>query len=89
MTSKFNCLFDTGSQRPYLSEHVINELSCSESDLAPVEFEIKTFLGSKVKKLNQVTLEIEVNREKKNLSLPVLVDDDFDIEFKFDGYKNV
>ena len=65
ITCKFNCLFDTGSQRSYFSKCVINKLGCSESDLAPVEFEIKTFLGSKVEKLNEVTLEIKVNREKK------------------------
>ena len=40
-----------------------------------------------VKKLHKITLKIEVNKEKKS-PLPVLVDDDFDIEFKFDNYKN-
>ena len=69
VTCKFNCLFDTGSQRSYFCKRVINKLGCTESDLAPVEFEIKTFLGSKVKNLNQVTLEIEVNKEKKSLYL--------------------
>ena len=33
-------------------------------------------------------MEIEANKEKK-LPLPVLVDDDFGIKFKFDNYKNV
>ena len=33
-------------------------------------------------------MEIEVNKEKK-LPLPVLVDNDFDIKFKFDNYKNI
>ena len=41
VTCKFNCLFDIGSQRSYFSKRVINKLGCSESDLAPVEFEIK------------------------------------------------
>ena len=32
-TPKFNCSFDTGSQRYYFSERSINKLGCGESDL--------------------------------------------------------
>ena len=85
---KFNCSFETGSQRSYFSKRDINKLGCYESDPVPVEFKIKTCQDFKVKKSNQITLEIEVNKEKK-FPLPVLVNDDFDIKFQFDDYKNV
>ena len=55
------CLFDTGSQRSHFSKRVINKLGCCESDLAPVEFEIKTFLGSKVKKF---VVNVDKSRRK-------------------------
>ena len=61
---KFNCSFKTGNQRSYFSKRVINKLGCNESDLAPVEFKIKTFQNSKAEKLDIITLEIAVNKEK-------------------------
>ena len=48
-TLKFNCSFETGSQRSYFSKCVINKLGCNEADPAPVEFKIKTFQNSMVK----------------------------------------
>ena len=48
-TPKFNCSFETGSQRSYFSKRVINKLGCYKSDPAPVEFKAKTFQDSKVK----------------------------------------
>ena len=47
--SKFrlNCLFDIGSQRTYFWSQVIKRLGCDRSFLTPVEFDLKTSLGSK------------------------------------------
>ena len=53
---KLNCLFDTGSQRTYFSGQVMKKLGCYKSFLSPVEYAVKTFLGSKTKKLNQVVV---------------------------------
>ena len=79
---KLNCLFDTGSQRTYFSRQVIEKLGCYKYFLTPVEYVIKTFLGSKTKKLNQVVMGIEVNKGN-SLPLPVLIDDEFDMNLSF------
>lgn len=85
---KLNCLFDTGSQRTYFSRQVIEKLGCYRSFLTPVEYDVKTFLGSKKKKLNQVVVGIEVNKGN-SLPLPVLIDDEFDMNLRFDNFKSV
>ena len=38
---------------------------CKEADPVAVKFKIKTFQNYIVEKLNKITLEIEVNKEKK------------------------
>lgn len=85
---RFNCLFDTGSQRTYFSRNVIERLGCYKSLLTPVEYEVKTFLGSQTKKLNQLVVGIEVTKGS-SLSLPVLIDDEFDMNLRFDNFKSV
>ena len=42
-TSKFNCSFDSGSQRSYFSKRDTNKLGYNKSDPAPEEFKIKHF----------------------------------------------
>ena len=85
---KLNCLFDTGSQRTYFSAQVMEKLGCYKSFLSPVEYVVKTFLGSKTKKLNQVVVRIEVNKGN-SLPLPVLIDDEFDMNLRFDNFKSI
>ena len=85
---KLNCLFDSSSQRIYFSRQVIDKLGCYKSFLTPVECEVKIFLGSKTKKLNQVVVEIELIKGN-SLSLPVLIDDEFDMNLRFDNFKSV
>lgn len=85
---KLNCLFDTGSQRTYFFRQVIEKLVCYRSFLTPVEYDVKTFLGSKKEKLNQVVVGIEVNKGN-SLPLPVLIDDEFDMNLRFDNFKSV
>ena len=85
---KLNCLFDTGSQRIYFSGQVMETLGCYKSLLTTVESFVKTFLGSKTKKLNQVVVGIHVNKGN-SLPLPVLIDDEFDMNLRFDNFKSV
>ena len=89
-TRKFrlNCLFDTGSQRTYFCRKVMRGLGCHRSFLTPVEFNVKTFLGFKKKTLNQVILGIGVDKSS-SLALPVLIDGEFDMNFRFDDFKSV
>ena len=85
---KLNCPFDTGSQRTYFSRQVIEKLGYNKSFLTPIEYDVKTFLGSKTKKLNQVVVGIELNKGN-SLPLPVLVDDEFDMNLRFNNFKSV
>ena len=53
-----------------------------------MEYVVKTFLGSKTKRLNQVVVEIEVNKGN-SLPLPVLIDDEFYRNLRFDNFNSV
>lgn len=64
------------------------KLKCTEAIQTPVDFEVKTFLGASTKKLKEMILVIEIKRGHK-FSLPVLLDDDFDITFKFGDPENL
>ena len=85
---KLNCLFDTGSQRTYFSGQVMEKFGCYKSFLSPIEYVVKTFLGSKTKKLNQVVVGIEVNKGN-SLPLPVLIGDEFDMNLRFDDFESI
>ena len=81
----FNFLFDTGSQRSYLSQQALSKLGCKKELVSDEEFEVKTFLGSSQKKLKEVNLDVFVGPSKHYGSL-ILVDDQFDISFNIRGF---
>ena len=81
---KFNFLLDTASQRSYLSHHALTELGCNSKLMSDVEFEVKTFLGSKKKNLKEVNLDVFVEPQR-HYGLLLLVDDQFDISFNVPG----
>ena len=66
----------------------MEKLGCYKSFLSRVEYVVKTFLGSKTKNLNQVVVGIEVNKGNF-LPLPVLIDDEFDMNLRFDNFKSI
>ena len=84
-SSNFNFLFDTGSQRSYLSQHALAKLGCKNQLMADIEFEVKTFLGSSKKRLKEVNLDVFVDPHKHYGTL-MLVDDQFDISFDVKGF---
>ena len=83
-TCKFNFLLDTASQRSYLSQHALSKLGCNSKLISDVEFEVKTFLGSKRKNLKEVNLDVFVEPQR-HYGLLMLVDDQFDISFNVPG----
>ena len=42
---KVRCLIDTGSQRSYLSQNVMNQLQNCNQSMSPVSYDLTTFLG--------------------------------------------
>ena len=83
-TCNFNFLFDTASQRSYLSQQALAYLGCNNKLISNVEFEVKTFLGSSKKKLSEVNLDVFVG-SSKHYAMLMLIDDQFDISFDVRG----
>ena len=81
----FNFLFDTGSQRSYLSQPALAKLGCKNELTSSVDFEVKTFLGSNKKRLREVNLDVFVG-PYKHFGTLMLVDDQFDISFNVKGF---
>ena len=83
-SQNFNFLFDTASQRSYLSQHAFNKLGCNLELISDVEFDVRTFLGSSKKLLREVNLDVFTN-QLKHYAVLMLVDNQFDISFKVRG----
>ena len=67
-----NCLLDTGSQRSYFSKNVLRELNYNVTNLSSTSYEVKTFVSTDVKVLNEVMLNINLNNNRI-LPLPILI----------------
>ena len=80
-----NCLLDTGSQRSYFSKGVAEKLKCKKHSFTLRDYEVSTFLGPRKKRLEEVVLRIQVD----TFHLPVLVDEDFDINLNIDHFGEV
>ena len=83
-----NCLLDSGSQRSYFSKGVAEKLKCKKHSFTPGDYEVSTFLGTRKKRLEEFVLGIQVDKDR-TLLLPVLVDEDFDINLKIDHFGEV
>ena len=80
----FNFLFDTASQRSYLSQHAFSKLGCMPQLVSNVEFDVRTFLGSSKKELKEVNLDVYTG-QFKHYAVLMLIDNQFDINFKVKG----
>ena len=83
-----NCLLDTGSQRSYFHKGVAEKLKCKKHSFTLGDYEVSTFLGTRKKRLEEVVLGIHVDKDI-TFHLPVLVDEDFDINLKIDHFGEV
>ena len=55
--------------------------------MKPVTYNANTFLGRKTKALKEV--ELTVLNEKNYITISFFVDDDFGMDFKFEGFSKV
>ena len=83
-----NCLLDAGSQRSYFSKGVAEKLKCKKHSFTPGDYEVSTFLGMRKKRLEEVVLGIHADKDR-TFHLPVLVDEDFDINLKIDHFGKI
>lgn len=75
---KVRFLIDPGSQRSYINARVLGEQSCILNG-KKIPFIINTYNSSETKHFNETLLD--VNLFGRNLTLPVLVDSNFNLEF--------
>ena len=80
----FNFLFDTASQRSYLSNHAFNSLGCNPKLASDVEYDVRTFLGSSKKLLKEVNVDV-FTHPHRHYGVLLLVDQQFDISLKVHG----
>ena len=80
----FNCLVDTGSQRSYVSPEISKNLNLDPREYDSIPYDVSTFLGAKRKSFRELSLEVNV--ADKNLCLPFLMDDAFDLNFSVDNF---
>ena len=64
------------------------KLKYKKYSFIPGDYKVSTFLGTRKKRLEEVVLGIHVNKDR-TLHLPVLVDEDFDINLKIDHFGEV
>ena len=83
-----NCLLDTGGQRSYFSKGVAEKLKCQKHSFTPGNYEVSTFLGTRKKRLEEVVLGIQADKDR-TFHLPVLVDEVFDINLNIDHFGEV
>ena len=72
----------------YFSKEVVEKLKCKKHSFTPGYYEVITFLGTRKKRLEEVVLDIHVFKDRI-FYLPVLVDEDFDINLNIDHFGEV
>ena len=54
----FNCLFDTASSRSYISNCISDQMGLHKELVKDVEYNVKTFLGSGAKTLQEAMVTV-------------------------------
>ena len=81
-----NFLFDTGSQRSYLSKKVFDTLGCNQQLVSKVQYKVNTFVGSGYKNLLEANIDVFTGHNKFLQNL-FLIDDKLNIQFLVNGLK--
>lgn len=79
--TSINCLFDTGSQRSYISSDVLESLNIEDNNKST--YLINTFIQSAHKPFTESCLTI--NLDNKYVSVPLLIDDSFNLSLNING----
>jgi len=77
------CLLDTGSQRSYISNRVMEKLNVDLKD--KTKLLINTFIDSNSMEFTEVAATVEL--DGKNFVIPFLVNDEFDLNLTISGLK--
>ena len=82
----FNVLLDSGSQRTYFSEKVLNHLKINKDRLTDVPYEVRTYLSSEIKSLKEIVVNVGIGNGEM-LPLPVLIDNKFNLKFEIADFQ--
>ena len=83
---KFNCLLDTASSRSYISQTVSDQLNLNRELCKTVDYQVKTFLGSGVKTLNETSINVYLP-SGRYLLRSILIDKEFKLDLNVRGLK--
>ena len=90
--TQVKCLLDTGSQRSYLSDKILDRIGIKGSKTA-TNIMVNTFLNSGVKQFREECLSLNFHNNKRSFAVPFLVNKDVDISYCVEGltiaYKNI
>ena len=80
----FNCLFDTASSRSYISNCISDQMGLHKELVKDVEYNVKTFLGSGTKTLQEAMVTVYLP-SGRYLLRPILIDSQFNVDLKVRG----
>ena len=83
---KFNCLLDTASSRSYVSKAISDQLELNKDLCKSVDYQVKTFLGSGVKSLEETSINVFMP-SGRYLVRSILVDNEFNVDLNVRGLK--
>lgn len=81
----FNCLFDTASSRSYISNYISDQMGLHKELVKDVEYNVKTFLGSGAKTLQEAMVTVYLP-SGRYLLRPMLIDSQFNVDLKVRGF---
>jgi len=82
--TKVRFLIDTGSQKSYVTNRVLDKLGVSQ-ERTRKDFVINTFLQSGVRQFSEISLLIDLGEAGGRVQLPILVSDEFKLTFALKG----
>ena len=79
-------MLDTGSQRSYISSAAARSLQIPLTE-CNTKLTVNTFINTAVKSFLELGMTIDMQENTGSFSLPVLIDDDFQLEFEVSGLR--
>jgi len=79
------CLLDTGSQRSYLSQHVMDKLNVKLEN--KMDMMVNTFIDSNSRQFFETSVAVKLKDRPNPVIIPFLINNEFDLSFTIEGLK--
>ena len=80
-----NCVLDTASQCTYLNSRAIQGLGYDPESLSVVHYDVHSFAGIVSRPFKQIYVDTDL----LSMPIPVLINDELDIEFNIPQFKTI